>query len=405
MQPLRGLSTFSSQPGLRVETHAPSLPGEVTRELWEAEKLRFQNPRIRCLLGCLNLMEAALENDYTLLHCSPARLVEILRKVRLAGASIRDELRPLLQTASRIPALESALSTARSSLQVLSGTALQAINDLPSVDSESDLRELRRVLCSSMGQILAFVQDNFVRVVAADPRSQHDIDYFLSKRFPRDVEESEWLYYSVSSLSELLEDSESRRRHLSQLRLEIEIEQMVPGKERWQPLVDYLDWLTETLIPKLRTVLKLPGIRFDEMEILEQYASDIPSHCRLVLELAEVTRQTSDRVKNQAARVERPRREQAVTDLVTLHGHFSARVNSLLETLDESLRGLAVFVPFWLHSLEGRRSLILRRQNDRQTDKAHSRKRSTGGQPEQQSAEAEAVDHEDHQTTAAQPGQ
>ena len=48
------------------------------------------------------------------------------------------------------------------------------------------------------------MQDTFCEIIAADPRSLHDSDYFMSKRFPRDIEEAEWLHASVARLGAFL---------------------------------------------------------------------------------------------------------------------------------------------------------------------------------------------------------
>ena len=70
------------------------------------------------------------------------------------------------------------------------------------------LPEVRKLLCVSIGKIYAFLRDTFGEIVASDPRSRHDADYFLSRRFAQDIEESEWLYSSVYELHDLLDGLE-----------------------------------------------------------------------------------------------------------------------------------------------------------------------------------------------------
>src|SRR5262245_60555692 len=58
------------------------LPQGVTTPQWQEEKSRWQNPRIRALLGCANILEAASESNQAILTCSPERLAEIWGSVR-----------------------------------------------------------------------------------------------------------------------------------------------------------------------------------------------------------------------------------------------------------------------------------------------------------------------------------
>ena len=41
----------------------------------------------------------------------------------------------------------------------------------------------------TIGKLHGFLVDTLGEILAADPRSQHDVDYFLARKFPRDVEE------------------------------------------------------------------------------------------------------------------------------------------------------------------------------------------------------------------------
>ncbi len=336
------------------------LPPGVTVVDWETERIRWQNPRIRSFLGCLNLLEEVHESDYTILHCSPERLDEIQRKVSLVAATIRNELAELLDARSVIPDLDQALTAAHLSVSALAGTGLADLNRIIGGEVDEQRLDQRKLLCVVIGHINSFLQDNLVRVLASDPRSQHDTDYFLSKRFTRDIEESEWLHHSVSTFATFLREHDRERPALAAAAQLIRQDEMVPSAEPWRKLARYLHSLSDELSPRLNAVLKLPGIRVDEIEALEQYAVEIPVTSRVILELGTAARKAASQVKRHGG-PGRPEREQAVRDLITLHAHFSRRIRQLLETLDQALQGLRVFVPFWLHSLEGRRALILHR--------------------------------------------
>jgi hypothetical protein len=56
-----------------------------------------------------------------------------------------------------------------------------------------ELKAVRELLCVSVGKIYTFLLDSLGDLLANDPRSQHDVDYFLSKSFAKDIEESEFL--------------------------------------------------------------------------------------------------------------------------------------------------------------------------------------------------------------------
>ena len=68
----------------------------------------------------------------------------------------------------------------------------------------------------------------------------------------------------------------------------------------------------------------LRGVRFYEMELLDRYAIEIPTQCRLLLEIHEVGSETIDVLKESAGG-SRQEREQNVKDLLYCHGGLSRR--------------------------------------------------------------------------------
>jgi hypothetical protein len=341
-----------------------ALPKGVSTSQWRLEKYRWQNPRIRSLIGCIKMLESVMESNYAILHCSPARLHEVWRQVRQVAQMIRSDLGALLDYPSVVPELERARFSVLQSLEMLDQTTLQELEKFPE-DVPADRRiEVRKVLCVSLGKLHAFLQDTFGEILAADPRSSQDSDYFLSRRFPRDIEEAEWLFASVAELEVYCRELENvRYERLTRVVSAMRREDSLAASRTWEELKEFLAELTDNLAPRLNEILALRGIRFDEMEILDDYALQIPTKSRLVVELAETGRRAIEVVKKALGESE-AQKEQNLRDLMELHAVMSRRVTSLLSAIDRSLQDLWVFVPIWLQNIERRRALILNREPD-----------------------------------------
>ena len=65
------------------------LPEGMSEREWNREMGRWQNPRIRTILGCLRKIAGALESNFAMLHCSPRRI----QGIRDAVAEVSDRLR------------------------------------------------------------------------------------------------------------------------------------------------------------------------------------------------------------------------------------------------------------------------------------------------------------------------
>jgi hypothetical protein len=341
-----------------------SLPDGVTALDWALERINYQNPRIRSFLGCIRLIEGVLESNYAILHCSPERLLDIWGKVRQVAHLIRTQLSPLLDIPSRIPRLEEARQGASLSLSMLSTHVLRDLDRFQDSVPPDQLMEVRKLLCVSIGQIHAFLHDTFGAVMAADPRSLHDADYFLSRRFPRDIEEAEWLHATLVRLSRYLEDLEKDRvNRITETARRIRRDDAVPSLEKWEPTADFLKVLLSGLTPKLKELLALRGIRFYEMEILDRHAFEIPHRCRQVLDLHATVLEAIEGIKA-AVGASQPEKEQGVRDLICCHTAFGRQIVSRLEEIDTILRDLVAFVPLWIEAVEKRRALLLKRSID-----------------------------------------
>ena len=344
--------------------HQIQLPAGLTVTDWTIEKVRWQNPRIRTFLGCIRLLGGVLESNYAILHCSPERLQEIWRKVCQVAELIRTEMAPLLETPSRFPALEEARQRAELSLEMLADSVLTDLERLSAAEVPStQLIQVRKLLCVSIGKMHGFLQDAFGEIMAKDPRSVHDADYFLSRRFPQDLEEAEWLHATVSRLAEFLERMDpSRARRLSELAAEVARSRKLPADHDWQLATDFLKELVEVLTPKLKEVLALRGIRFYEMEILDRYAVQIPTQCRILIDLEATGRRAVDSLLREGAGSLPEGGTRAVESCSAI---FAARLVELMREIDTGLQDLHAFVPIWLDGITKRRALLLKSQPEK----------------------------------------
>ncbi|MEM9291725.1 MAG: hypothetical protein AAGD01_08595 [Acidobacteriota bacterium] len=351
---------------IRAGDRQVPLPPGVTVLDWALERVSVQNPRIRAFLGSIKTLGSVLESNYAILHCSPERLLEIWRKVCIVREMIVAEIEPLLEQPSRIPNLETARQSARFSLKLLQRSVLEQLQRFPeTITLEDDMVEVRKVLCVSIGAVHAFLQDAFGEIMAADPRSQHDADYFLSRRFPQDIEEAEWLHSTVHSLQEYLHAIDGLDdRLLSTAASGLRQRRMLPSGEAWERTEILLQEIAERITPKLKEVLALRGIRFNEMEILDRYADRLPVQARTVLELYAAGIEMTGRIQATAG-LSPHERAQSAQDLLHCHGALGERIARRLQEMDEGLQDLVSFLPIWLQGIEKRRALMLKRLHRR----------------------------------------
>jgi hypothetical protein len=343
----------------RVTKYEVVLPEGVTAADWGLERVRVQNPSIRSYLGCLRLLEDVLDSNYAILHCSPERFVKVWRQVEQVCQLMRSELLPTLAAPSVIPCLNEARRHAEVSFRALAEATLTAMERYHDSLRGERLPEVRKLLCVSIGKIHAFLRDTFGEIVANDPRSRHDADYFLSKRFAQDIEESEWLYAAVYELDELLDGvAKAVTVEFTDLLARMRGERMIPPEPEWEQTRRLLDLLLSELIPKLKEVLSLRGIRVNDMEALEAYASSIPSDCRSLQEVYAVGRKVVEHLKRVGGSTI-DGRQQRVEDLMSCHRVVSGHLMELLARLHSSVRDLARQIAESKTGIEGRRALML----------------------------------------------
>ena len=351
---------------IQVGGHLVSLPEGVTALDWAIERVNQQNPRIRAFLGSIRLLDGVLESNYALLHCSPERLRDIWQKVRQVADLIRKRIAPLLDTPSKIPSLEEARQSAETSLGMLDHQVLQRLYQFPENVPEEQILDVRKLLCISIGQIHAFLADTFGELMANDPRSLHDSDYFLSRRFPQDIEEAEWLHATLVRLGEYLQKlDETRPLQLTAQADRMRSEETIPTRHGWTGTRAYLDVLLTGLTPKLKEVIALRGVRFYEMEILDRCAFEVPHKCLLATEIFDIALEAINGIRS-AVGPGRDGRTQNVQDLLQCHAAFSRRLVTLINEIDKALQDLAAFVPIWLEGVEKRRALLLKRELEQQ---------------------------------------
>jgi hypothetical protein len=343
----------------QIGKHEVELPEGVTAADWGLERVRVQNPSIRSYLGCIRLLEEVLDSNYAILHCSPERLMKIWRQVEQVCRLMRSELLPTLEEPSVIPSLADARSHAGDSFRALAETVLTAMERYAHPLRADQHPEVRKLLCVSIGKISAFLRDTFGEIVANDPRSRHDADYFLSRRFAQDIEESEWLYSAVYELDELLNGLEQVcSAELTDSLPTMRRERMIPPEPEWEQIRKLLDIVLGDLMPKLKEVLSLRSIRVNDMVSLEAHASNISTDCRSLMEVYGVGRAVIEQLKGVAA-PNLDDREQRVKDLTSCHRVVSGRMIEQLTRLQESLHDLAKHIADSKAGIEKRRALML----------------------------------------------
>lgn len=352
------MHTPRSRHAIRIGEQLVLLPRGVTIDQWSLEKNRWQNPRIRAFLGCIQLLETVLDSNFAILHCSPERLDEIWYKVRRVSEAIEKELIPLLRAESLIRNLERARQRAQTAAEILLQQTLVPLQQFPSDLPPEGLLELRKSLCTAIGKIYAFLQDAFGDIMTNDPRSRYDADYFLSRRFHRDMEEAEWLYRSVSGLEAYVQSLENpRKRQLGGLSALLRESGTFPEPHDWSETAPFLDELLSVLTPKLKQILTLQGVRFEELEVIDRYASDIPAQCQLLQTLYEVGRDTLDQMETEAGDSWQEK-SQNRRDRERFAQTTSLRLAENLDRLSQPLLDLSAFVPLWREGISKRRALL-----------------------------------------------
>ena len=340
-----------------MENNTPILPPE-----WHLEKVRWQNPRIRALLGSVRSLEDVPENNFAILHCSPTRLLEIWDTVRTVCWVVQTKVTRLMEQPSALQSLDEAVRNSRETITFLDGEVFAHVDRFPDRPEEHQFDELRRALCITIGKLHGFLVDTLGEILAADPRSQHDVDYFLARNFPRDVEESEWLHTSVHRLEgELLQLNARRHADLGSVIDTMARSGRLPSPEAWQRLAALLDTLESDFAPKLKTIAGLRAIRFGELEVLQAHARYLPESCLVVGELYATAGVVLDTLTASLDGDDSQATHPVAADVERV---LCSRILTRLRVVEDELRDLATFAPLWLSSIEKRRALMLRPNDD-----------------------------------------
>jgi len=307
-------------------------------------------------------MDGVLESNFSILHSSPARLFEIWDTVRTVSTLVKNNLTPLTEQGSALPELDRAIRNARDKLTDLDGEVFAHLNDFPRRPEERQFDELRRTLCITIGKLHGFLVDTLGEILAADPRSSHDVDYFIARKFPGEVEESEWLQSSVSALDrDLIHLNLRRQADLGSVIDAMEATDRLPSPEAWQRLVVFLSGLAFDFAPKLKAVAGLRAIRFGELEVLQAHAHDLTETCRVVSELYATSSAVLDTLEPSV----NPNDTQ-VTHRVAgeVERVLCSGILTGLRGVEDEIRDLTTFIPLWSSSILKRRALMLRAKDD-----------------------------------------
>lgn len=351
-------------PGASQEGHGIDLPEGVTAFDWELEQTHVQNPRLRAYLGSIELLEQVLDSNYAILHCSPNRLLKIWRMVRKLCQAMRTELEPTLLKPSKIPALETARQNSLELYADLEQSVIAKIERYPHHIPSVHLAAVRRLICESMGRIYAFLRDTYGDFLAADPRSTQSADYFISSRFPHDIDEAEWLYATVDRLNDYLQSVTAVwSQTASDLISTMKREGTIPAPSVWEESIMYLNMMVQGLSSRLMEVLALRGIRFREMEVIDRNAGEVPRATRAISEVYDTARAMVEQLKaGRGGNLEM--RQARVESLEACHAAASVKLIDLLERIEEVIESLSTYVPQWLEAIEKRRSLGLHKTTE-----------------------------------------
>jgi hypothetical protein len=344
----------SRERGLPVAT--TELPPGVTLAAWALERNRWQNPRIRAFMGCIRLIEEVQESNFAILHCSPARLARMWERIQQVVHAIKNDIAPLLKPHSAIPKLEAALREVQLKTRFLDRELLRELQLLSEKPSDDELDNIRPTICVAMGKLYTFLLDTLGELLSGDPRSQFDADYFLSRKFSKDVEESEWLHLSVTRLEQYLRRIDDQAQALLVLVAErLAAHRRVPTPEQWRETSLFLEELTNTLAPMLRKIIGLGGIRIDELLIIEAHSRKIPANCHVLNELFDTACATLS-----ALGAEQPSATSNLPGLKVAHAVMSTRIVGRMRDLEHQIGDLVAFIPLWRTGLSQRRALMLR---------------------------------------------
>lgn len=325
-----------------------ALPDGVSAADWALERVRTQNPCIRTILRCLHLLERVDTFTYYILHCSPSQLAQVRQQVVRVVTLFDQEGIPRLRESSCIPELGRARAAVLESWEGLTAEGLARIEGGEG-GGASTSPAARRALSHTIGRLEGLLEDAFGRLMAADPRSRRDADYFLSQQFARHVTETETLYGQVYDLQAFLEAQGTVGTRAVNALAALLIRGAAPSvRAAWAPVVQFLRLVREELLPRLGALVVMQGIRFNEARVLDELGVGL----RVLVEVIGEQQRNLTEIEARSAR------EGAVSEggsrLIV-----SQRLAKSLLDFETKYRTLREFMPSWLHNLEARRALML----------------------------------------------
>lgn len=331
---------------LRVE-----LPAGVSEASWTVEQVQHQNPCIRGFLAALQMLDEVLDTSYFLLHCSREQLAATAARVKQAVEILRTTIVPHLEAPSSIPDLAAVRKNLHQEYRELERTDLPTLAAPPTTQPpQVSLGMAREQLTRSMGRLHHFLQEGFGQLVAADPRSRHEADYFLSRRFARHVVEAEALYSAVFDLLRYLrEQGDVGPRGATSVAALLAHGHHGSLHGAWNPVRDFLGEMDGGLFPRLRALVVMRGIRFAEAQTLDNYWLSLYQATRIVIELYVA------RERIQRNLCEQPQPPTAYQSLRIVDD----RLGGYLVDFELRYRLLKEFLARWLAQLEKRRALML----------------------------------------------
>jgi hypothetical protein len=339
-----------------VEDAPTQLPADVSADEWADERDRLQDTRIQTLMASMEALEKAVDSRRSILHCSSDRLRDIWHQVRIVNAAVRNRIAPLLQQPSIVPALEVAVDNSRKSLSLLTEPVLPTFDSFAKTIRPESPLELRQAICTSVDQLRAFLQGTLEDLMAADPRTASNKEYFLSKRFSRDAGKSERLLRNISCLDEYLHATVGEfSKAVSPFLRELLVESSLPKNEEWTRVEDALA-LVADLTAKLSELVARQGARADEIGFVKRCAQQLDSQSQCLVETYKTGCQTIEAIRSPAGTTTNAT-DKKVVDGNTCQAVFSRRIATLAHDLNDAVFQLSVFTQRWRTVIEKRRAL------------------------------------------------
>lgn len=323
------------------------------RELCETDRKDLEKAKLRLreLLGPLEEQLIKVETELV----DPG--LELLRRreageIELdSGASLR---------------LHSAVKNELSELDQHLSEVLEAVANL----RDRNLLLLKERICQDLGFVrTTFLQPSFAHIAAEDPRSIHTAQYFYLKEFADEAERSQQLLEAAHVLWQELERAQSTHirglrftaNNLNKIADRVLLERhTVPSGPGWRELAGFLEYLKDRLVPRLRMICTLPGVRFDDKDQLTRYAGEISEACSMLLAQRETAyrlmREIERTAESEGATADRAHYEEIILRITC--EDMAVKLRRVSRTLVE----LVPYVGAMVGSIRMRTSLSFQRQ-------------------------------------------